>query len=227
MMVPAMGISNSLRQQQCTQTPFQMAPLLDIMRYLMDNEEIARQVMDGTFIPPEGTDEVAIELLETLKMEVSVRLLGPLYMSISPDNNRTGWRRQKERIASEPTGLGFNHYKTSCLTKDLNKIDSFLRTAPLQLGISPKLWQVITDFQTFKRSNVFHVNSMRLIQLMNAEYNMCNKTLGKGVLAHAEKAKAVSPDQYGCRNNHTAINACLNKVLLMDAFRKKRQAGEQ
>jgi hypothetical protein len=108
---------------------------------------------------------------------------------------------------------------------DMNEIDSFLRIAPLQLGISPKIWQVITDFQIFKRSNVFHVNSMRLIQLMDAEYNMCNKTLGKRVLAHAEKAKTVSPDQYGCRKNHTAINACLNKLLLMDTFRQKRQAG--
>jgi hypothetical protein len=154
-MVPAMGISNSLRQQQCVETPFQMAPLLDILGYLMDNNEIAQQVIDGTFIPPEGTDEVAIELLETLKMEDSVRQLGPIDMSISPDDSQTGWRKQKEHTASEPTGLGFNHYKTSCLTKDLNEIDSFLRTAPLQLGISPKLWQVITDFQILKRSNVF------------------------------------------------------------------------
>jgi hypothetical protein len=121
-----MGISNSLRQQQCAQTPFQMAPLLNIMGYLMDNNAIAQQVMDCTFIPPEGTDEVALELLETLKMEDSVRLLGPLDMSISPDDNRTGWRKQEEHTASEPTGLGFNHYKTSCLTKDQNEIDSFL-----------------------------------------------------------------------------------------------------
>ena len=224
-MIKAMSSSNSNRQQQCKQTPFQMAPLLDIMGYLMDNDEIAQQVMDGTFSPPEGTDPVAAELLETLQMENSVRSLGTLDMSITPDDNRSGWKKQKERTASEPTGLGFNHYKTSCLTDDLNEVDSFLRTAPLQLGISPKLWRVITDFQIFKRSNVFHVDSMRLIQLMDAEYNMCNKTLGKRVLAHAEKAKAVSPDQYGCRKNHTAINACLNKVLLMDGFRQKRQSG--
>ena len=224
-MVPAMGTSNSTRQQQCAQTPFQMAPLLDIMGYLMDNDDIAQQVMNGTFSPPEGTDSVAAELLTTLKMEDSVRQLGPLDMAITPEDNRSGWRKQKERTASEPTGLGFNHYKTACLTDDLNEVDSFLRNTPLQLGFSPKLWRIITDFQIFKRSNVFHVDSMRLIQLMDAEYNMCNKTLGKRVLAHAEKAKAVSPDQYGCRKNHTAINACLNKALLMDALRQKRQCG--
>jgi hypothetical protein len=89
-MVPAMGTSNSNRQQQCKQTPFQMAPLLNIMGYLMDNDEIAQQVMDGTFSPPEGTDPVVAELLETLQMEDSVRQLGPLDMSITPEDNRSG-----------------------------------------------------------------------------------------------------------------------------------------
>jgi hypothetical protein len=192
-MVPAMGTSNSDRQQQYKQTPFQMAPLLDIMGYLMDNDEIAQQVMDGTFSPPEGTDPVAAELLETLQMEDSVRQLGPLDISIIPEDNRSGWKKQKERTASEPTGLGFNHYKTSCLTDDLNEVDSFLRTAPLQLGISPKLWRIITDFQIFKRSNVFHVDSMRLIQLMDAGYNMCNKTLGKRVYWLMQRRRKLYP----------------------------------
>ena len=224
-MVRAMAKSNSERQQQCVQTPFQMAPLLDVFGYLMDNDEAGQQVMDGTFIPPAGTDSVAVELLETLKMEDSIRALGPLDMTITPEDNRAGWKKQTERTSSEPMGLGFNHYKAACLTDDLNKVDTFFRNFPLQMGTSPKLWKLITDFQIFKRSNVFHVDSMRLIQLMDAEYNMNNKTLGKRVLAHAEKAKAVSPDQYGCRKNHTAINACLNKVLLMDGMRQKKQAG--
>ena len=137
-----------------------MAPLLDIMGYLMDNDDIAQQEMDGTFKPPAGTDAVAAELLETLKMEDSVRDIGPLDMTITPEDNRSGWRKQKERISSEPMGLGFNHYKTACLTNDLNEVDSFLRNAPLQMGFSPKPWKLITDFQIFKRSNVFHVDSM-------------------------------------------------------------------
>jgi hypothetical protein len=144
-------------------------------------------------------------------------------MTITPEDNRAGWKKQTERTSSEPMGLGFNHYKAACLTDDLNEVDTFFRNFSLQMGTSPKLWKLITDFQIFKRSNVFHVDSMRLIQLMDAEYNMNNKTLGKRVLAHAEKAKAVSPDQYGCRKNHTAINACLNKVLLMDGMRQKNK----
>jgi hypothetical protein len=94
-MVPAMGTSNSDRQQQCKQTPFQMAPLLDIMGYLMDNDKIAQQVMDGTFSPPEGTYQVAAKLLETLQMEDSVRQLGPLDMSITPEDNRSGWKNKQ------------------------------------------------------------------------------------------------------------------------------------
>jgi hypothetical protein len=107
--------------------------------YLMDNDKIAQQVMDGTFSPPEGTDPVAAKLLEKLQMEDSVCQLGPLDMSITPEDNRSEWKKQKERTALEPTGLGFSHYKTACLTDNLNEVDSFLQTAPLQLGISPTI----------------------------------------------------------------------------------------
>ena len=41
---------------------------------------------------------------------------------------------------------------------------------------------------------------------MNKEFNMVNKDLGQRVLAYAEKANAVAPDQYGCHKKHKAIN---------------------
>jgi hypothetical protein len=86
-----------------------MAPLLDIFGFLMDNEERAQQVMDGTFVPPEGTDPLAVKLLETLKREDSIRALGPLDMTITPEDNQSGWKKQNEQTSSEPMGLGFNH----------------------------------------------------------------------------------------------------------------------
>jgi hypothetical protein len=76
-----------------------MALLLDIMGYLMDNDEInsTASIMDGTFSPPEGIDPVAAKLLETLQMEDSVCQLGPLDIPITPEDNRSGWKKQKER----------------------------------------------------------------------------------------------------------------------------------
>ena len=66
---------------------------------------------------------------------------------------------------------------------------------------------------------------MRCIQQMDAEFNMMNEQIGRRTLAHAEKAKAISPDQYGCRKHHKASNAVLNKVLFNNILRQKRIAG--
>ena len=66
---------------------------------------------------------------------------------------------------------------------------------------------------------------MRCIQLMDAEFNMTNKLFGPRALAHAEKANAISPDQYGSCKNDKSINAVLNKVLLNDVLRQKKRKG--
>jgi len=83
----------------------------------------------------------------------------------------------------------------------------------------------ITDLQILKRSGEFQVDKMRAIQLYDAEKNMVNKYLGREILAHAEKAKALCKDQYGSRKNHKAIMTCLNKELTMDLFWQKHNAG--
>ena len=49
--------------------------------------------------------------------------------------------------------------------------------------------------------------------------------IGKRILAHAERAGAVSADQHGSRKHHKAINTCLNKKLICDVLRQKKRAG--
>ena len=59
---------------------------------------------------------------------------------------------------------------------------------------------------------------------MDAEFNMMNKHVGRRTLAHAEKAEAVAPDQYGSRKHHNSKELVLDKVLLNDIVRQKRIA---
>ena len=66
---------------------------------------------------------------------------------------------------------------------------------------------------------------MRTIQLMEAEFNMNNKKLGRDVMAFAEQHKALAPEQFGSRKNHQSVLAALNKRLTMDLLRQRRQAG--
>ena len=65
---------------------------------------------------------------------------------------------------------------------------------------------------------------MRLIQLMSAEFQICNKNIRRLSVAHGEGAGAISADQYGSLKHHQAIETCLNKKLLCDVSWQQHQA---
>ena len=223
-MVPVIAASNLLRQKQSEGSPFMTSPLLDDFGYLAE-EEYAKQIIAGTYQIPEGTSSYAAEFIETLKMSDAVKDLGELTLNVTPQQNREGWKRMKDKSSSAHESLGFSHYRTAAYDDVLNEIDAFTRSAPLEIGFAPTAWGTITDLQILKKANNYLVDKMRCIQLMDAEYNMNNKLLGKRLLAHAEKAGAVSADQHGSRKNHKAQLAILIKQQLMDTLRVQHRCG--
>jgi len=217
-MIDAMRASNLSRQQQCLGTPSMSAPFTDDFGYLADTPA-ARDVISGSYNPSPQMDPYLVELLNVMAMPASIRELGPLSLTITPEENRKAWTSQSPRTAGKPTCPSFSHYKAASLDPSLNEIDTLLRSLPLTAGFSPKAWQIITDVEILKKPGVFLVDKMRLIQLMSPEFQINNKLVGKSILAHAEKGKALSSDQHGSRKGHTAINTCLSKRLLCDLFR--------
>ena len=158
-------------------------------------------------------------------MPESIKKLGPVDLTISQRNNSTGWSKINAKTGSEPSTLSFNHYMTSCSDPYLKQVDTFLRNTAMILEIDAAAWKIVTDLHVLKKAHQFHVDTMRCIQLMDAEFNMTNKHVGRQTLAHGEKVKAITPDQYGSRKNHKCINCVTNKFLLNDLFCHKRIAA--
>ena len=94
-----------------------------------------------------------------------------------------------------------------------------------QVGITSKSHETITDIEILKKLNELRIQKMPLLQMMDPEYQINNKMIGRKVLAHAEKAGEVVEDQHGSRKNHKAITACLNKNMLCDILRQKKLTG--
>jgi hypothetical protein len=57
---------------------------------------------------------------------------------------------------------------------------------------------------------------MRTILLMNAEFNINNKKLGREMMVNAELHGEIAREQYQSRRHHQCILAALNKRLTMD-----------
>lgn len=73
--------------------------------------------------------------------------------------------------------------------------------------------------------NVPTVERMRTIMLMQAEFNMSNKLIGKIMMGRAEELGLLTMEQFGSRKCHQAIVAALNKKLTFDLMKQKRLPG--
>ena len=218
---------NETRFSQSEQTPPMLSPTLDELGMLGDTDAI-EQILLGNYVSPAGTDQYMSELLEEMRMPQSILKTvqedGLISTIISEEENKSGWK--KRRLASaEASGLTMDHHAAGCEDPYLNEIDTLFRQLPYHHGFSPVPWQRITDVEILKKSGVYDVELMRTIQLMNSEFNMNNKKLGRDVMAFAERHKALAAEQFGSRKNHQSVNAALNKRLTMDLLRLKRQAG--
>ena len=102
-------------------------------------KRLTTSIDNGTYTPPTGTDKYAREFLEALAMSDSIQAKGLVDLSVTPEEHQKAWRSQKSGTASEPTTLGFGHFKTATFDPTLNEIDCLLRSLPLEFGFVPLL----------------------------------------------------------------------------------------
>jgi hypothetical protein len=91
--------------------------------------------------------------------------------TITKEQQQDLWKKQKENMASEPSQLGFHHFKAGAMDDEIAAWDAMACSLPHKCQFSPEAWQVITDFQILKKIRVFDVAKMRTIQLMDADFN--------------------------------------------------------
>ena len=149
----------------------------------------------------------------------------PITAKIMTDEHIKAWQQQDKRTSSEPTGLSFNRYKAASKDPTLAAFDATLRNIPYANGFAPNIWKNIMDVEILNKAGVYDIHLMRTIQLMNAELNLNNKKLGRDMMARGKDLKLIAKEQFGSRKQHQSITAALNKRLMMDLLRQKRQAG--
>ena len=107
-MVPTMAASNRERQQGCLGTPSMEPSFVADFGYLADTA-VALEVINGTFVAPDGMNTYLVELLDTMKMPDSIRAKGPLNCLVDAAENRAAWKKQREKTVGELSSLSFSH----------------------------------------------------------------------------------------------------------------------
>ena len=74
-----------------------------------------------------------------------------------------------------------------------------------------------------KKANDARPDKLRLVTLMDAQFNHNNKHLGKTMMKNGEDHSLLATEQYGSRKHKSAVEHALNKVLTIDLSRVKKE----
>ena len=70
-----------------------------------------------------------------------------------------------------------------------------------------------------KKINSLQADKLRLINLLEPDFNFLNGMVSRKFMKAAERNNLIAKEQFGSRKGHSAIEHAINKVLTMDYFR--------
>jgi hypothetical protein len=150
---------NLSRFLQSEGTPPMVEPLLSDLGYLADTPK-AQAILNGTYNPPPSVDYYARLFLRELYMPDNVRAQPMTDVDVTPQSNRSAWKKQKEPVLSDPNGLTYSHYKTGATDDEINSFDAALWGLPYRYSFSLDHWQAITDVEILKKAGVYDIGKM-------------------------------------------------------------------
>ena len=138
-------MGNSRRfSQTSSSTPFMTSPLLEDFGYLAQGPATSA-VLDGSSVPPPGTDICAQKLIRELKMDAAVAEAPPMNAVFSTKQHSRKWKKAREFTATGLSGLTFSHFIAAACDPLLASFDATMANIPHATGCSPLRWQTGTD----------------------------------------------------------------------------------
>ncbi len=213
---------NEAKYRACEQTPFLQEPLLSDFGYTGHSENIDA-VVNGTYTPPEGTDEYAKTLLSVMQRPDHVATSEfKISTYVSTEEHQRAWKRAKENTSSGKSGLHFGMFKANATVPRLAELDASLRSIAYSTGFVYERWKTGIDVQILKRIQDFRAEKLRTILQLEADFNMNNKKLNRDLSWKAERDGTFSRDNYGGRKFLRAVEVSMNQHLTYNSIWARR-----
>src|SRR5210317_476621 len=202
-------------------TPAMQQPLYDMFSG-PNRERNYRLLLEGRLQIPEAVDSASTKFLDQCRFREG---FSPLSMVVTPADHFRFWSKMKEDRGSEPHGLHNGHFKAALASPLLYHCDSMIRNIPLLTGFVPAQWTNLMNFAIEKKPGDFRPSKMRMIQLMNSEFQANNKKMGAASMQFAEEHHLIPAGECGARKKHQAIDLALSKRLVWDLLITQRRAA--
>ena len=192
------------------------------LRYLSD-EEIARQIITGTYDIPDDLDPATKLILEEIgRMGVKIVNEEGSEIEISPEEFKDFIKKIKEFTSSSMSGTHYGHYKAAIQDEFSTKLLAQQLTVIARSGIPPENWSVGLQVMLEKIAGICLVEKLRYIQLYEADFNFYNQfVFGKRAM-NSLTENGFIPEELFSQKGSTAEDAKFDKTLTMDISRQSR-----
>ena len=131
-----------------------------------------------------------------------------------------------ERTSSSPSGRHLGHYKAALQSPNLLHLLCQLTSLPFQFGFTPPRWTTSIDTMLEKSPGNPHITKLRIIQLIEADFNIGLKIVwARRLKPTLASDTQLHPAQHGCRPFRSTIAPTLNKIITYDIQRTANAPG--
>jgi hypothetical protein len=208
---------------QARSTPFASGPASTIIQ---PTSQSAWDNLLTEQIPTTLSDDVQ-SIIKTLQsISPSHDLRQTLQEPIDMDEFKDKIKETPEKTSSSPSGRHFGHYKTALQSTIILSVLHKLTSIPFQFGFSPSRWRIAIDTMLEKTPGNPHLSKLRIIQLIEADFNTGLKIIwSRRLRSTLRRSTTLDDAQHGCRPSRSTIEPTLNKILTYDISRISRSEG--
>jgi hypothetical protein len=211
-------------------TPFTHAPLTRC-NWEADSHE-SEQLIEGTL--PDAFGNLKNKYLEKLIHHIQdLPQLPEIDCQLTPDEVSQGFRKWREATSTSPSGchLGLRRIASYCyqdeetekLKTGILLVQTQIINLPLRHGFSPHRWQKVVNAMIKKIPNHPYINKLRVIHLLEADYNLCLKAIFSRKLTwNCEEHEALGDVQNGFRQGRSTLGTIITNELMTEYNRRMR-----
>jgi len=138
-------------------------------------------------------------------------------MILSPEAFCAHWHRAKEHTSSSHSGLHFGHYKAVAYSPSTARLHTQFTQLVFMIGILLSRYQSSLQVILKKKAGMIHIDLLRAILLMEADFNTAMKLLiGHCMVCNAILTRAIPQECFASWPEHMAIQVSLNRWLIAD-----------
>ena len=218
--------NNEQHFQMMETTPPMQEPLVTELGYL-GNTEAARQILDGTYVYPNGINLPTQQFLSSLQVTAPITASNHIVPSVSREDFQHYWKASHEQTSSTYSQIHFGHWKANADCNFLSEIHALFTDIVISTGHSPSRWQNGLSVMLEKKPGLHCPDKLWAIALLEGDFNWANKLfIGKHMMDWAETNEPNLPSEtYGGQKHFQAIDMSISHCVTLNLFCQKCLTG--